>query len=789
MNRKILAAYGAVLLSVSLSHAAVYTVAKNGTGQFTTVQAAVDAAGPRDEIIIMDGETYNEQVTIDSAHSGLRIAGTSDDIRFLPVIMYRDTVHVHPVTNAEAHVAETIDFYTNGAVRIIGAHDVILEGICIDGEEPYAFGYDGIWDAAGQTWPLQHGNAALCMVSAGNTVVRKCDLRNAFFGVYMFDLNAGGIYSIPTLADGSAFVAGEVAQPLSTGNNCIEYCRINDNSFGIMFENNTDMGSTIRYNLFYENHHRTPEFATLVKSLTSEGNNFPGGAILFKNDLLSPVAIYNNTFWHNLFTFVGVWKAGGQHLIFNNIYSSPYVYFGKDAVFGGSTYLDMMKSYANRMHNCVIAAQQQAPTASYISITNDFSQPKAEGDIVTKPFPAVAEIRYLETKFTDTIPLKPAFLMPDWSDTLVKQYVVDQGWEASGVKDPDGSRADLGAIPSGVQAAPPVTLVQPAAPVVIEGDNAYLSFFVNPTGSAVMTDAKATLFGIVRALDTSDVFGSAYKPISINNISMVPLGSYSVTAGVKNSITVPQTTIASTYAFFEMIVEGRDASGSPYTSAVGFLPFRMNEWFIRVEVLDRERKELLHQARVGDTMAVRIEILKSSDGSVYPGKIAHFALSTMSGCPLATPDGAPLDVIDGGIGQVTTIEAVVTAVPPKNHENIVAYGSTDGSDSTPLYSWFQGCSDDITVYDNLMPVIHPHQATPAAGVRYRAEIIDCQGRVFERFDDISHADVSTLTAAGRFNARGICLLRLTDLATGKRHVEKQLFIGREGSREASRIHQ
>ena len=54
-----------------------------------------------------------------------------------------------------------------------------------------------------------------------------------------------------------------------------------------------------------------------------ERDNQPGGALFFKDHLLSPLAIYNNTFWHNFINFAGQCAPGCQHLIFNNIYARP----------------------------------------------------------------------------------------------------------------------------------------------------------------------------------------------------------------------------------------------------------------------------------------------------------------------------------------------------------------------------------------------------------------------------------------------------------------------------------
>jgi len=111
------------------------------------------------------------------------------------------------------------------------------------------------------------------------------------------------------------------------GNHVIEYNRIHDNSFGMYFEQMYDLGTTIRYNLIYENHHYSDAFASKVKTKTqSEGANEPGGAMIFKDNMLSPLAIYNNTFWHNFLLFIGHWEPGCQHEVFNNICAKPNRY-------------------------------------------------------------------------------------------------------------------------------------------------------------------------------------------------------------------------------------------------------------------------------------------------------------------------------------------------------------------------------------------------------------------------------------------------------------------------------
>ena len=79
-----------VLLSICNLQAATYTVSKNGTGQFTSVQAAIYAAGADGAavvmIVILDTATYEEQVTIDSSCSGLTVRSSSPKSLRKPVI-------------------------------------------------------------------------------------------------------------------------------------------------------------------------------------------------------------------------------------------------------------------------------------------------------------------------------------------------------------------------------------------------------------------------------------------------------------------------------------------------------------------------------------------------------------------------------------------------------------------------------------------------------------------------------------------------------------------------------
>lgn len=748
--------YGKLLLLAAVlfqqSFAATYTVSQTGTPDFKTIQAAVDKASVNDEIVIIDAAVYKEQVTIDSTKHGLWLH--SKDIYALtkPTIEFQDTKNVNPKTAEEATKDATINFDRNGALQILGAKRVRIEGIAVSGSAPHTFGYDGIWDdGKGQKWPLQHGNGGISLWIAGDCIIRYCDISNSFFGINVKDRNIGGVFANINPADIDSLKNIPFSGFAKTGNHIFEYNRIHNNSFGMYFESSWDLGSTIRNNLFYENHHPTTAFAEKVAGLTNEGSNMPGGAIMTKDNLLSPLAIYNNTFWHNLFIFVGVWKAGGQHLIFNNIYAEPYVYLSKDETFGGKGHLDMFKSYANRMHNCVIAAQVQAPTANYISITNDISSTpaiKAEGDVINKPFPASAEIIYLEMgkHFLSTTPSSANFLEPDWSNALVEKYIVDQGWAASGVKDPDGSPADLGAIPSGGGRTVGITTVRPTAPVTVVNGVAT----VNISIEARIDEIKNPVFkltGIVRNLDTSDVFGSAYKAIATTNIQNVPVTSTTALKEGSNKITVTVPASLGDFAFLEFIVEGTDSDGEPYTSAVGFIPYRYFPYILKVTIQDAGKTKKLTEVQAGTPVNLHVEPQKL-DGTVVSGILSPLALSLGSNFDLYDLSGKKIDTLISTKSGALDIPAVFHIVPAGNTDNVKAAGQI-GDQS------FVGSSDDIKILagdPDSVKWIQPRSkqydtVTTGAAKEALAKVYDVYGNLIKDIEVDVHA-ISTQTDIG-----------------------------------------
>jgi len=342
------------------------TVSKNkdqnaDRAMFTTIQAAVNAANPGDIIEITDTEVYEEQVTIDSTKHGITIRSKNPTSLTKPTIKYQDRTNQSPKNFAESEKpgdtpGTSGNFETCGALRIKRAQGVTIDGIAVDGGGPAPFAWSTVWENKNT---LAHGNAAITLVVAGGAKIRNCDLRNAYIGLNVKDRNTGGVFGNPNPADNDSTI------PLSgfgkVGNHLIEYNRIHDNSLGIFFESAWDLGSTVRYNLIYNNFHIQSVLTFIATAPADERDNMKAaGAIMFKDMVYTPVAIYNNTFYNNMLNLIGHWKIAAPHLLFNNIFGKSSVPViadgGNENRFDNRDFMAMDMRFQYRMHNSVTSA-------------------------------------------------------------------------------------------------------------------------------------------------------------------------------------------------------------------------------------------------------------------------------------------------------------------------------------------------------------------------------------------------------------------------------------------------
>ncbi|HEX3019713.1 MAG TPA: right-handed parallel beta-helix repeat-containing protein [Chitinispirillaceae bacterium] len=607
--------YGIVIAGIAASlQAATITVSKGGTAIYNTIQSAVDAAVENDTIIIKDSNIYEECVTLKSKRNIVLMSDPA--LVTKPSITYTDKLNVGPKNCSEAQDTANITFFKNGALRIMESANIVVKDISINGKEIYPFGYPAVWsDLESCRWPMQSGNTAIVLFQSCNVIIDGCDIANAFYGIYIdgFVRTSSGSIDLLSTSPMEAAIG-------YTGNNLIENNRIHHNTYGLFLENESDFSTVIRQNLFYENHHQTDAAAELVKTLTSEGLNLPGGAIYFKNSQKTPLAIYNNTFYNNFLLLVAGWRPGSHYLIFNNLYAKPFRYWSDDRLFANS-FLAADPVYVNRTFSCLFACQTTAlKTAKKIitrydnqndqtvildtitsflpRIMNQMDQIENTdlhlyyGDFDTvlaneklpgnkilssaeKPFPSGANVRWLEPIFKSTDPSSNDFLIPDWNDSLMNRFVVDQGWAASGVRDADGSIADIGAIPSNRNANSTRARILPVN-YITENSPEQISFILD--SDSPLSDCRIEYCKLINNTnrDTNSL-GGIILPLTLSNVHDVTTTGEITTGFNQINCEIKNKNQSLKCGFFELIISGVNSQGIRVSSTPGFLPVSVSE--------------------------------------------------------------------------------------------------------------------------------------------------------------------------------------------------------------------
>lgn len=777
MNSKLLKVVLLMAFVAANVLSATYTVSgPNGHGAYHSIKDAIIAAEKENpdeiEIVILDYETYKEQVTIyEKKNFILRSENPTSSRK--PVIEWQDKENVGPKNVEEAQDSAKITYERNGAIRVWNSYNIRIEGIAISGGGNYPFGYDAVWkDKDNQTWPLQHGNAAISILVSGKVTFRHCDISNAFFGFYLKDRNEGGIFANSNPADIQTWKVVPLSGFGRTGDHLIEYCKIHDNSFGFFSESAWDLGSVIRYNLFYENHHPKGQ-SSKIKGLTSEGGNLTGGAMVFKDHIISPLTIHNNTYWHNTYAFVGLWRTGEHYLIFNNIVADPY----QDSEFQGA-WQNLDPYFPYRMYHCVYASHklpmrkqnyeahvtdpetnkdvidritldqpdeilsnfgrvQQTDWTVYVEVSDGSTVPYVHRNIMLQGNRIISDnpakggyavdnnIRWLETKFKSTDPDDPDFLVPDWDDSLVNRYIVDQGYPATGVIDPDGTPADLGAIPKEGGIFKNQVVIKPASPVLINGTSASVSFTL--TGSNIdgkvgsLLEPKIVYARWLNSLPAQVEKGNTMGQsaviipkrdiIEIENLPAIKMGLNLLT------FTVPARSDSNLYAFLELFIEGKDPeTGEKVISVAGSLPYRKIQYAFDVKILSAsDKKTELTSVQAGEVVLLQIKP-KRLDNKEWNDStpIDKAEVNLISMFNLLDKNGDPLEV-PGFRGTYQT-EVKFTRVPDGGNDIVQVNGlfsivTGAHRDTMPI----SGHSDQIKINPG-PPDYLKFQSPPSKGV-------------------------------------------------------------------------
>jgi hypothetical protein len=280
-------------------------------------------------------------------------------------------------------------------------------------------------------------------------------------------------------------------------------------------------------------------------------------------------------------------------------------------------------------------------------------------------FPASANVRSLEIAaenlFKSVNETSPDFLVHDWDNALVQRFIKNQGWTDAGIRNSDGTLADLGAMPSSGRAQTAVARIKPSNVVLISGNQATVSMFLT-LESGTFNSPKIKFLRWVSPIP--DNAGNSANDVvimpaaSIHDVAiptnMLSFGSNHFTFTLPSALGANNTT-----GFFEMVVEGTDANGNTVTSDVGFLPYRGIEYYMDIEFFNGTTK--VTSVKAGDAVTMRVTVRSgNSPFTAGPLKELAFRLGSSADAFVYNTNGTELTSVINATTPVSNYQVYFT---------------------------------------------------------------------------------------------------------------------------------
>ncbi len=665
------------------------TVSKTSSADFTTLQAGVNASHAGDTLTILDTATYEEQVTLPASLHHFTLHSSFPSSLSKPRIRWLDGENIGPKNCQEAQDTSKITYLRNGALRLLGARFVRIQGIAIDGGGQTPFAYSQVWgngvDCSGPLNPLFHGNVGVVVINSANIQILDCEIANAFFGLYLRNAEVSGPFAF-----GEYPVRLAPLSSLAQGNHLIASNAVHHNAFGFFIESTSGLGSTFRDNRIYQNHH-ADENVSKVKSLL-DGQNYPGGAFLFKNAAFSSMAIHNNTFHENSHLLIGNYRPGSQYLLANNCFGRPYHYDNDPAAPFPNSFQEMLPLFQKRSKHNLLAAQWGKPPRDSVSmrvqrydegkqqvliadsvvhlfravrILNGMPTPDLDSPMVKFILPFLAgpqEIlekgplgfypgasitgrgqtgssissdannRWLETDFVSVNSRDADFLKPIREQL---PFFSKQGWAEFGYMTTSGDTASIGALSASERSSGSLHII-PLTPVLPENGKWTLNFIVKGWDGP-LANLRIIYLRAIRGLSPNTLgFGGVSIGIT-PAASLIPQPGSPIEMGF-NSLQVSAPFAESdSVGFVEMAIQARNASGQWVFSNVATLPLIPLESPFDVQVWQANKDSAVTEWEAGQTVRIRV-----SDKAPLLRDTA-IALGLVSGGNLEILDTLPRD--------------------------------------------------------------------------------------------------------------------------------------------------
>lgn len=350
-------AMGMMLSSVSVNAARKSCSVADAQALQTCIDTgavAVNSVNNDSLYVKLTGKTYAAKITIRAKKNVWLIGDSTGDEASRPVIRFQDL-------DDSYKTSATYDY--SGAVLVDSSRFVTLSGIAVDGGDPAAFIVQHpAMKINGKNVTSWKGNNALSIRRSWGVRAVRCSFLNAWRGILIRGENLGGASAYPNPQDDQEQVRRNLPTSNSGlyGRHVIERCRLYNNSWGVVGDRDWDLGSVFRYNEFFDNY---------IRGKTSENPdqwNQVGGAFMVDDVAITPYRIHNNTFYQNGVVMGGYYKAGTQHLFYNNLVGKPFYYHrvgqaGTYTQTGRQT--EMLKFFSEHQRANVVEPQDDALAA------------------------------------------------------------------------------------------------------------------------------------------------------------------------------------------------------------------------------------------------------------------------------------------------------------------------------------------------------------------------------------------------------------------------------------------
>ncbi|MCB9496374.1 MAG: hypothetical protein H6686_05750 [Fibrobacteria bacterium] len=210
-------------------------------------------------------------------------------------------------------------FQYNGMFVVRKSQDITIRGLMLRSTPTY-FQNQGVWGGA---YDVLFGNVGINLMQSLRAKVQDCDITGFFTAFYIQGRNVGGAFGRPNPNDIDDADIVPLSRYGQVGDHLIERNYVYNNWWFAYNEIDWDLGSTIRYNVAFQNMNKAFQYGDTLTdkaAATSEMNNMTGGFMYSKDAVIIPHRMYNNTIMSSPIVLGhGYWRRNVQSLFYNNV--------------------------------------------------------------------------------------------------------------------------------------------------------------------------------------------------------------------------------------------------------------------------------------------------------------------------------------------------------------------------------------------------------------------------------------------------------------------------------------